>query len=50
MSADVKTSKTLNIDPGSALLVIERTTWIGTAPITLVKAYTAPGYELLTSN
>ena len=50
MSADVKTSKTLNIDPGRALLVIERTTWIGTAPITLVKAYTAPGYELLTSN
>jgi GntR family histidine utilization transcriptional repressor len=50
MSADVKTAKILNIDPGSALLVIERTTWIGTAPITLVKAYTAPGYELLTSN
>jgi len=50
MSADVETAKILNIDAGSALLVIERTTWIGTAPITLVKAYTAPGYELLTSN
>ena len=50
MSADVETAKILNIDAGSALLVIERTTWIGTAPITLVKAYTAPGYELLTLN
>jgi GntR family histidine utilization transcriptional repressor len=49
ISADLKTAENLNIEIGSALLVIERTTWIGTAPITLVKAYTAPGYELLTS-
>lgn len=40
----------LEVDTGSALLVIERATWIGVEPITLVKAYTAPGYELLTSN
>ena len=50
ISADVETAQHLSIEKGSALLVIERTTWIGTAPITLVKAYTAPGYELLTSN
>ena len=49
ISADVETAQHLSIEKGSALLVIERTTWIGTAPITLVKAYTAPGYELLTS-
>lgn len=48
--ADAVTAKVLNVETGSALLVIERTTWIGTAPITLVKAYTAPGYELLASN
>ena len=40
------TAKIVNIESGSALLVIERTTWIGVAPITLVKAYTAPRYEL----
>ncbi|XCN43043.1 HTH-type transcriptional repressor NagR [Lentibacter algarum] len=49
ISADVETAQHLSIEKGSALLVIERTTWIGTAPITLVKAFTAPGYELLTS-
>lgn len=50
ISATAETAEILDIERGSALLVIERTTWIGTAPITLVKAYTAPGYELLTSN
>jgi len=50
ISADAGTAEILNIKNGSALLVIERTTWIGVAPITLVKAYTAPGYELLTTN
>jgi GntR family histidine utilization transcriptional repressor len=49
ISADAETAKTLNTKQGSALFVIERTTWIGIAPITLVKAYTAPGYELLTT-
>ena len=49
ISANRKTAKTLNTKQGSALFVIERTTWIGIAPITLVKAYTAPGYELLTT-
>lgn len=50
ISANARTARILNVAEGSALLVIERMTWIGTAPITLVKAYTAPGYELLTSN
>jgi GntR family histidine utilization transcriptional repressor len=50
ISADTETAEILDIEKGCALLVIERTTWIGTSPITLVKAYTAPGYELLTSN
>jgi GntR family histidine utilization transcriptional repressor len=50
ISALAETAELLEVETGSALLVIERTTWIGTAPITLVKAYTAPGYELLTSN
>lgn len=43
-------SEVLDIAPGSAVMVIERTTWIEAAPITLVKAYTAPGYELVTSS
>jgi GntR family histidine utilization transcriptional repressor len=34
---------------GEALLIIERTTWIGTRPITSVRAITAPGYRLETS-
>ena len=50
ISATAETAEILDTEPGSALLLIERTTWIGTAPITLVKAYTAPGYELVTSN
>lgn len=31
---------------GTALLVIERTTWIGRDPITSVQAVAAPGYQL----
>jgi len=50
MSADVEAAKILNIDPGSTLLAIERTSWIGTAPITEVKAHAEPGYEFLASN
>ncbi|WP_435140953.1 GntR family transcriptional regulator [Pseudopelagicola sp. nBUS_19] len=50
ISTTAEIADILDIEKKSALLVIERTTWISTAPITLVKAYTAPGYELLTSN
>ena len=35
---------------GSALLVIERTTWIEQDPITTVQAYAAPGYQLAALN
>lgn len=38
----------MRIAPGEAVLVIERTTFIGAAPITHVKAVTAPGYQMLT--
>ena len=41
-------AKFLDTTPGEALFVMERTTWIGTAPITSVKAVAAPGYQLLT--
>nr|WP_321444166.1 GntR family transcriptional regulator [uncultured Cohaesibacter sp.] len=39
----------MNVVPGAALLNIERTTWLNDAPITQVRATTAPGYRLLTS-
>jgi len=50
VSADAKTAEGLNTRLGDAVFVIERTTWIDTAPITTVKALTAPGYQLLTRN
>jgi GntR family histidine utilization transcriptional repressor len=49
ISADDHVADVLQTAPGTALLVIERTTWIETAPITTVKAITAPGYQLLTT-
>jgi GntR family histidine utilization transcriptional repressor len=39
-----------DINENEALLVMERTTWIDDAPITTVKAVTAPGYQLLTQS
>ena len=38
----------LDTQPGEALFVMARTTWIAEAPITTVRAVTAPGYQLLT--
>lgn len=40
-------SKLLQAPVNDALLVIDRTTWIGVKPITNVQAVTAPGYQLL---
>lgn len=40
----------MRVAPGSALLNIERTTWLNDAPITHVRATTAPGYRLLTTS
>ena len=50
MNADGKSAKYLATVPGSALFVIERTTWIGPAPITTVLAVAAPGYQLSARN
>lgn len=40
----------LGTDENEALLVMERTTWIGNDPITTVKAVTTPGYQVLTQS
>lgn len=48
IGANVEIAKTFDIESGEALFVMERTTWIGPAPITTVKAFTRPGYQLLT--
>lgn len=50
ISADDETAETLATAPGSALLVMERTTWIGPDPITLVRSITLPGYQLVTKS
>ncbi|KIC36854.1 GntR family transcriptional regulator [Leisingera sp. ANG-M7] len=41
-------SEILQSKPGDALFVMERTTWIGEAPITSLSAVAHPGYQLLT--
>lgn len=46
MNAGEETARLLATTIGSALFVIERTTWIGRAPITTVQAVAAPGYQL----
>lgn len=50
MNAEGETAKHLSTPVGSALFVIERTTWIGPAPITTVQAVAAPGYQLSAQN
>ncbi|NNK79506.1 MAG: GntR family transcriptional regulator [Litoreibacter sp.] len=47
-NADAYHADLLDAQLGVALFVMERTTWIGTAPITTVKAVTSPGYQLIT--
>ena len=48
ISADRQAADLLATSDRAALFVIERTTWIETAPITTVKAFTQPGYQLVT--
>ncbi len=48
IEANTLTAAHFNTAPGAALLVIDRTTWIDTAPITTVQVITKPGYQLLT--
>lgn len=46
MNAEGESATHLSTNPGTALLVIERTTWIEQDPITSVQAVAAPGYQL----
>ncbi len=50
MNAEGESARHLSTNVGSALLVIERTTWIGRDPITTVQAVAAPGYQLTALN
>lgn len=50
IQADEKTASQLDAPVGSALFVMERTTWIEDQPITTVRAVTRPGYQLLTQS
>ena len=47
-AADARIAGLMDVAEGTALFVIERTTWAGDAPITMVKAVHAPGYALVT--
>lgn len=49
MGADEAVSAALQCPPGSAVFTMERLTWMGAAPITLVTQHYAPGYRLTTS-
>lgn len=49
-NAEGETAKHLDAPKGAALLVIERTTWIGADPITSVQAVAMPGYQLIAHN
>lgn len=46
MNAEGESAAHLSTEVGKALLVIERTTWIGRDPITTVQSVAAPGYQL----
>lgn len=50
IEADQKTAEQFDVPSGSALLVMERTTWIEDDPITTVRAVMRPGYQLVTTN
>lgn len=48
VEADARTALQLDTAAGTALLVMERSTWINGAPITNVRVVTAPGYQVQT--
>ena len=50
VNADGEIAKHLGASVGAALFVIERTTWIGQAPVTTVRAVASPGYQLSARN
>ncbi|RVT87374.1 UTRA domain-containing protein [Rhodobacteraceae bacterium CCMM004] len=45
-AADAEDAAVMDVAPGTALLIVERATFIAGAPITWVRAVTAPGYRL----
>lgn len=45
-NANAKEARVLKIKEGSAVLAIDRATWIGNRPITFVSAVTMPGYRM----
>lgn len=47
MNAQADSAQHLATPMGSAVFVIERTTWTGQSPITTVQAVAAPGYQLV---
>ena len=50
VNAEGESARHLSTRTGSALLVIERTTWTGRDPITTVQAVAAPGYQVSAVN
>ncbi|GAB5446313.1 GntR family transcriptional regulator [Gymnodinialimonas sp.] len=50
VNAKGESAEHLATPPGSALLVIERTTWNGDDPITTVQSVAAPGYQVSAQN
>lgn len=48
-NADTEEARLLGVAAGAALFVIERTTWLGAAPITWVRLAYGPGYRLKTA-
>ena len=49
-ASDRSDSARMKMPVGSAVLILERTTWINGSPITNVRAVTAPGYCLSAAN
>ncbi len=50
INADKETAEHMAVKTGDALLVIERTTWVESNPITTVLSITAPGYHVSARN
>ena len=46
--ATVREASVLGVDPGTALFVTDRATWLEDQPITIVRLAHAPGYRLQT--
>lgn len=49
INADKELAKKLKINVNEAIIVINRTTWINNIPITTVRLFTKPGYEIISS-